>query len=646
MPVVPAVGADARRRRATTGASTRPAGPSSAAASPAPASSYTVTATEPRPSADDAGAGRAAAARATTVQQRFTELPDAGPAGDRPRRRADVGDAAEPYERVRRIHAYLTDRANGFRYSLATEPGTSGDDLVDFLRLRRGYCEQYAGAMAVMVRAAGDPGPRGAGLHTGRPCSEDGSRLITSDDAHAWVEVYFDGLGWVPFDPTPISDDRAVGPALGAAGGRRRPTPSGGADPLPSAPTPAGPTARDGPRRRRRPTGDCRARATAGPRRAAAGRCRDRAAGRGRRRGARPACAGAAAPAAAGRRDRGRAVGRADRHGARRRACGCTRPGRPRQAARELAGVMRTGGESAGAGRRPTPSGGWPGPRRRRATAPARPAHEPVDPEPHGGAAAPRAGRCWRAVPRDGRLRARLWPASLVTGGRGAADRRLAARPAARPAAVPGAAHGTRRPGRTTAAVRSGRRLSEACCERATGRSGGGSAPRGGSSAAGGRRVPPRPERPAAAGPRPPAGVLPGLDGAGGGLVVEDAEDHAAEGDQEAEDAQRHRAGDGAADEDGQARRRPGRRRAAACDAPSDGGRRCGRTTRTWDRHRRGRARSAPADAARARRAARRPPGGRSQGRRRLPPTVTTEDTSPWQRAKGGRAATRQERCR
>ena len=42
-------------------------------------------------------------------------------------------------------------------YSLATAPGTSGDDLVDFLRLRRGYCEQYAGAMAVMVRAAGMP---------------------------------------------------------------------------------------------------------------------------------------------------------------------------------------------------------------------------------------------------------------------------------------------------------------------------------------------------------------------------------------------------------------------------------------------------------------------------------------------------------
>jgi hypothetical protein len=38
----------------------------------------------------------------------------------------------------------------------------------------------------------------------------DGSRLVTSNDAHAWVEVYFDDLGWIPYDPTPIDTDRAV----------------------------------------------------------------------------------------------------------------------------------------------------------------------------------------------------------------------------------------------------------------------------------------------------------------------------------------------------------------------------------------------------------------------------------------------------
>jgi hypothetical protein len=61
--------------------------------------------------------------------------------------------------------------------------------------------------MAVMVRAAGIPARVALGYTPGTP-QDDGSRLITSDDAHAWVEVFFQGLGWVPFDPTPIADGR------------------------------------------------------------------------------------------------------------------------------------------------------------------------------------------------------------------------------------------------------------------------------------------------------------------------------------------------------------------------------------------------------------------------------------------------------
>ncbi len=162
--------------------------------------SYSVTASEPRPSA-------ALLADATDlpadnrVQQQYTALPELDQ-----RILATVtdvvGGATTPYEKVRNIHAFLTDRGNGFRYSLSTAPGTSGNDLVDFLTLRRGYCEQYAGTMAVMVRAAGVPARVALGYTPGE-VQDDGSRIITSDDAHAWVEVYFQSLGWVPFDPTP-----------------------------------------------------------------------------------------------------------------------------------------------------------------------------------------------------------------------------------------------------------------------------------------------------------------------------------------------------------------------------------------------------------------------------------------------------------
>jgi hypothetical protein len=203
--------------------------------------SYTVVASEPRPAAALLAAAQPLPAD-NGLQQLYTDLPDLDP-----RILAQVaevtGDATTPYELVRSIHAFLTNRANGFRYSLSTEPGTSGDDLVDFLRLRRGYCEQYAGTMAVMVRAAGVPARVALGYTPGEE-RRDGSRLITSDDAHAWVEVYFQGLGWVPFDPTPISVDRAVTLPWAPRADARPGTDAGQTAAAPTAAATAAPTAR------------------------------------------------------------------------------------------------------------------------------------------------------------------------------------------------------------------------------------------------------------------------------------------------------------------------------------------------------------------------------------------------------------------
>jgi transglutaminase-like putative cysteine protease len=169
--------------------------------------SYSATATEPRPPASLLAAATPLPAN-NRVQEQYTALPPLDPRILAAVAQVTAG-ATTPYERVRSIHAYLTDRDNGFRYSLATTPGTSGDRMVDFLTEKRGYCEQYAGTMAVMVRAAGVPARVALGYTPGRE-QHDRSRLITSDDAHAWVEVYFQSLGWVPFDPTPISAARAV----------------------------------------------------------------------------------------------------------------------------------------------------------------------------------------------------------------------------------------------------------------------------------------------------------------------------------------------------------------------------------------------------------------------------------------------------
>jgi transglutaminase-like putative cysteine protease len=168
---------------------------------------WSVAAVEPRPGDVELAAAGPLRANEPLVQ-RYTALPPMDPSVTDLVTSLTAG-LDTPFERVQAIYGHFTDPANGYQYSLSTAPGSSGDDLVDFLRLRQGYCEQYAGAMAALVRTAGIPARVVLGYTPGT-VQPDGSRLVTTDDAHAWVEVYFDDLGWIPFDPTPIDQDRAV----------------------------------------------------------------------------------------------------------------------------------------------------------------------------------------------------------------------------------------------------------------------------------------------------------------------------------------------------------------------------------------------------------------------------------------------------
>jgi len=111
--------------------------------------------------------------------------------------------ATTAFDKAEALRRWFTDPANGFKYSLTVPPGDSGDKLVDFLNNRTGFCEQYASAMAIMLRAAGVPARVAVGFTQGVQ-DPDGSDTISSNDAHAWVEVLFDKAGWVRFDPTPL----------------------------------------------------------------------------------------------------------------------------------------------------------------------------------------------------------------------------------------------------------------------------------------------------------------------------------------------------------------------------------------------------------------------------------------------------------
>lgn len=110
--------------------------------------------------------------------------------------------AATVHEKTLAILDHLSP-ANGFSYSLETTDAGNEEAVLDFLETKDGYCQQYAAAMAWMLREADVPARVAIGLTKGT--YSEGAWTISSDNFHAWVEVYYEGLGWVVFDPTPSS---------------------------------------------------------------------------------------------------------------------------------------------------------------------------------------------------------------------------------------------------------------------------------------------------------------------------------------------------------------------------------------------------------------------------------------------------------
>jgi transglutaminase-like putative cysteine protease len=155
-----------------------------------------------------------------------------------------------PYDKVRAIYGYFAQK-NGFSYSLTTAVGTTGSDIAAFLQNKVGYCQQYAAAMAWMVRAADIPARVAFGFTRGGD-KRGNTYTLTNRNAHAWTEVYFQGFGWVPFDATPAAGVvGATRPAYAPDNDRPDPLPSStAASAAPGADNSAGPGETDRPDRR------------------------------------------------------------------------------------------------------------------------------------------------------------------------------------------------------------------------------------------------------------------------------------------------------------------------------------------------------------------------------------------------------------
>jgi transglutaminase-like putative cysteine protease len=119
------------------------------------------------------------------------------------RARTVAGTPRNPYAAVVALESWF--RSGGdFRYDEQPPRSRGLPPLVDFVvRTRAGYCQHFAGAMALMLRYLGIPAQVAVGFTAGRYESSKQTWQVTDHDAHAWVEVWFRGYGWLPFDPTP-----------------------------------------------------------------------------------------------------------------------------------------------------------------------------------------------------------------------------------------------------------------------------------------------------------------------------------------------------------------------------------------------------------------------------------------------------------
>ncbi|MGH9188944.1 MAG: transglutaminaseTgpA domain-containing protein [Acidimicrobiales bacterium] len=168
----------------------------------------------------------------TDIAGRYLDLPLGLSPRVRQEARRVVGAASGPYAKAMALQRYFRDN---FTYDLSAPPGHGTKALDRFLfQTRRGYCEQFAGAYAVMARALGLPSRVAVGFTPGE-LDADGRYRVRALNAHAWPEVYIDGAGWVAFEPTPGRGAPAAQSYTGVAPAQAAPPlPRGGQAPTAS----------------------------------------------------------------------------------------------------------------------------------------------------------------------------------------------------------------------------------------------------------------------------------------------------------------------------------------------------------------------------------------------------------------------------
>ncbi|MFJ7072662.1 DUF3488 and DUF4129 domain-containing transglutaminase family protein [Streptomyces sp. NPDC098781] len=159
---------------------------------------YTVRSLDVQPTAKQlAGAPEPPAA----LKREFTELPDSLPAAVARTARQITKGATSHYDEAVKLQEYFAT-TGGFQYDTNVKVGSGPEAISRFLRDKQGFCVHFSFAMAAMARSLDIPSRVAVGFAPGTP-QGDNSVSVGLRDAHAWPELYFEGVGWTRFEPTP-----------------------------------------------------------------------------------------------------------------------------------------------------------------------------------------------------------------------------------------------------------------------------------------------------------------------------------------------------------------------------------------------------------------------------------------------------------
>jgi transglutaminase-like putative cysteine protease len=183
---------------------------------------YTATSLVPTPDRDDLAVAAPWADQVTDALE--LELPERTPGIIAETAAQITASAVDDYERALAIQEWLRVDG-GFVYSVDAPvrdgfDGSGVEALEAFLQVREGYCVHFASAMAVMARTLDIPSRIAIGFAPGDATAVDDDVtewVVTGDDLHAWPELWFESVGWVPFEPTPGLGLAAADPIEDAA---------------------------------------------------------------------------------------------------------------------------------------------------------------------------------------------------------------------------------------------------------------------------------------------------------------------------------------------------------------------------------------------------------------------------------------------